>query len=250
MLIRITDYCTMGCSHCMINAGESGAHMDMDTFKKALEFTKLYDILFFLSGGEPTSHPQFIDMLEIIRKVDLPFFEVLIISNGMFLEDKTYTDKILDFGLPIQITNDDRFYPKKVKIINHPLLTYENRIRQVSPFGRAIENKLEITQKYPGCFNLRSVALCSNTFREIIMFMRTVVNKYCSPSISTDGSIAVGETPFCESIGTVNSTDEELVNNIKSMSCNKCGLYKNLTNEYAEQWEMFNNGKDTTDGNN
>jgi organic radical activating enzyme len=250
MLIRITDYCTMGCSHCMVNANENGTHMDMETFKVALGFTILCDMHFFISGGEPTSHPQFIEMLEFICNLNLPFFNVLIISNGMFLEDKKYADKILDFEIPIQITNDDRFYPKRVKVVKHPFLAYVDRITQVSPFGRAIKNKLEITQKYPACFNLRSIAQKSDTFRDIIMNLRSHALKFCKPSINVDGSLSAGENPSCQKIGTIYSTDKELVDNIRAMTCNACGLYKNLSDEYAEQWEEINNRKDTTDGNN
>ena len=243
MLVRITDYCTMGCTHCMVNAGESGGHMDMEMFKWAFDFSVFFDMYLFLSGGEPTSHPQFIDMLEFIRNAKIPFFKVLILSNGMFLEDKKYTDKILGFGYQVQISNDSRFYPKRVKEVKHPLLTYVNRITQVAPFGRAIENKIDIDQRFPGCFNLRSFAQKFDSFREVIFDLRYPAGKFCTPSINTDGSISAGETPFCSLIGTVNSTGDELLNNIRSMSCNSCGLDKNLTGEHAVWWKKMNREK-------
>lgn len=241
MLVRITDYCTMGCAHCMINASKQGKHMDKKTFRDTLKFIKPIDLILFLSGGEPTQHPEFLEFLEIVNDHGFDPEAVLIMSNGTFLEDKTYTDKILDFGYRIQVTNDSRFYPKTIIKIDHPLITYVDRINQVSPFGRALKNRIPVTQKYPECFNLRSIAYCKTTFSDVIDVLRILAKKYCTPAINTDGSISAGETPFCGRIGTIYSTDEELMKGIRSLSCNNCGLDKNLTGKYAEQWEKINN---------
>jgi hypothetical protein len=180
----------------------------------------------------------------MIRDNNFDVDAVLILSNGTFLEDESYTKEILSFGHGIQVTNDPRFYPKKVKRINHPLIKYEDTIRQVSPFGRAIENGITITQKYPGCFNLRSVAEICKTFSEAVRRLRFVAHRFCTPSINVDGTITVGETPFCSNIGTIHSADEELITNIKFMHCNYCGLYKYLTGEFAAKWKVLNNEKD------
>jgi len=78
------------------------------------------------------------------------------------------------------------------------------------PLGRAKTNKIQGTRNSPMCFNLRSMM--------------------CTPYIETDGSILAGESKFCHKIGTIESSDEELVNCLKNMKCNYCGLEDNLPN--------------------
>lgn len=242
MLVRITDYCTMGCAHCMINASVSGTHMDTDTFRDTLKFIKPVDPILFLSGGEPTQHPEFLDFLGMVQDYKFDPEAVLIMSNGTFLENEAYTKNILGFNYPVQVNNDPRFYPKPIIEINHPLITYCDRINQVSPFGRALKNKIPITQKFPQCFNLRSIASQETSFSGMIRTLRVIAHKFCIPSINVDGSFSAGETPFCGHIGTIHSTGKELLHNIKSMSCNNCGLHKNLEGKYAELWEEISNG--------
>jgi hypothetical protein len=200
-------------------------------------------MILIITGGEPTEHPEFIGFLEKAERFYPDRRSVLILSNGSFLEDDNYTERILGFGYNIQVTNDDRFYPKRIKKKNYTHIEYIDRIQQVSPFGRALDNGIPVNQKYPACFNLRSFARHSMTFCNIIFNLRTTMKKFCTPSINTDGSFAAGETPFCRRFGTVNSTDEELLNNLKSISCNNCGLYKNLKGAFAEKWKELNNEK-------
>lgn len=61
--ILITSACNMQCPHCY--RGEAGtAFMSMATFKKAIEFANaMGDGDIVLSGGEPTLHPKFMDMV-------------------------------------------------------------------------------------------------------------------------------------------------------------------------------------------
>ena len=61
MLLKLTEKCSMGCSHCMNSATENGEHMSLDTFKDAIDFiirNNAYHSI-FISGGEPTEHPMF-----------------------------------------------------------------------------------------------------------------------------------------------------------------------------------------------
>lgn len=240
MLIRITDYCTMSCTHCLVNANEHGRHMDTKTFEDALKFSLEYDPSLIISGGEPTQHPHFLEMLAMTRNFDFIDNMILILSNGVFLEDGDYTKKILDFDFGIQITNDPRYYPKRIKKIEHPRIEYIDKTPSISPFGRALDNKIPATRYAPLCYNLRSIAYSIEPFFEVVRCLRTKANKFCTPSINTDGSVSAGETPFCERIGTIYSTDKELMHNIRTMHCNKCGLHKNLEGKYAEQWKEMN----------
>ncbi|MBD3262637.1 MAG: radical SAM protein, partial [Candidatus Altiarchaeales archaeon] len=61
--ILVTSACNMQCPHCC--RGESGtAFMSMPTFRKAIEFANdTEEGSLVLSGGEPTLHPKFMDMV-------------------------------------------------------------------------------------------------------------------------------------------------------------------------------------------
>jgi hypothetical protein len=54
---------------------------------------------------------------------------------------------------------------------------------------------------------------------------------HCSPSISSDGTIVAGETSNCFPIGDVHSSAQDVTRALVAMSCNKCGLVDNLTQE-------------------
>jgi Radical SAM superfamily/4Fe-4S single cluster domain len=225
MLVRITDQCDMMCSHCSINAGPDGQHMSMETFEQVLRFIDWTEIpLILISGGEPTLHPEFIDMLEKAAAR----FKVTVLSNGTFLDNDLMTKRILKTGALVQITNDDRFYPKKVLKIDHPQLLYEHHIRMVSPFGRAVTNKIPVSRQSPLCFNLRSVCRSVRDFKGALVMLRGM-GKFCTPSINIDGSLSAGESNSCTTFGTIFDNNVRLTNGLCSMTCQKCGLLSNLS---------------------
>jgi organic radical activating enzyme len=235
MLVRITERCKMGCTHCMINASPSGMHMSMETYGLVVDFIKDNNFMvIMLSGGEPTEHPDLLQMIDIAKQKGL---YVLLLSNGMFLESDKYTTEILSKNILIQVTNDERFYPHRIKKIEHPNISYEDHIRMVSPFGRSLENKLECSRQSPMCFNLRSATRKFHNFGEAVRYLRTIP-KMCIPSINPDGSLSAGEANSCSKFGFVTDSMERLTSNLCTMRCNKCGLvdkldplYKSAINE-------------------
>src|SRR4051812_45808485 len=101
MLIKVTNYCSLGCSHCMEESTVKGAHMTEDTFLAALEFTKRVESKawamgvprrILLSGGEATEPPDFVRFLETVIKYG---YEPLLITNGMWLNDPELKAAIL-----------------------------------------------------------------------------------------------------------------------------------------------------------
>lgn len=229
----------MNCSHCMIESIPNGNHMPIETYEKAIAFNVSYDpSLIFLSGGEPTDHPQFLEYLSMAKSYlsKGKVFYVLVASNGMFLEDEAYTKEIIKIGVPFQITNDPRFYPKRIRRIEHPLFAYEEALRIVTPIGRAITSSIETSRQTPLCFNLRSLCKSYQNFSNALMHLRSI-SKMCIPSINADGSLVAGEASSCYKIGTVESTLEEITCNIHNMKCGKCLLYQNLTGVHKKHWE-------------
>jgi sulfur carrier protein ThiS len=235
----------MNCNHCFDNASPDGKHMNFDTFRDSLKFiSKSSAKMILLTGGEPSEHPQFIEIVELLkRKMERP--ELLIIaSNGMFLHNKEYTKEILSLGIQIQITNDKRFYPQSVPVIEHENLCYINEIQHLFPLGRAVTNNLsmddmEVKLVYPKCFNARSIIRSGHitNFQDLMEFYETRLQKFCIPSIDVSGGVHIGEADECFQIGTVTSNLKSMFNRIKSMEigdCNKCGLEENLKGDYLK----------------
>jgi hypothetical protein len=157
----------------------------------------------------------------------------IILSNGTFLADPILRAKILSFGFPIQITSDPRYYPKTIEPYEHPLISYEHHIRTITPLGRAKTNKIPPSRTSPLCFNLRSAVRTLGLLQQAIHILRSS-GKMCTPSINIDGTIVAGESPFCHKIGTVDTPDSEIVQELLNMNCNNCGLEDNLPTELKE----------------
>ena len=226
MLVKITSHCTMGCTHCMEDAGPGGEHMTLETFERVIDFIDRNEFLFaMLTGGEPTDHPQFVDFVHLAKRK----LKVLVMSNGLFWSDPIRRQQYMDLGIDFQIINDPRYYPQRVEPIKHPRVLYDDKlIAPITPLGRAKD--MESGRKAPLCFNLRSAVRSFRDFRNAVMFMRQNA-KMCTPSILTDGSIVAGESRFCYKIGTVENSNLELTNNLAQMKCNQCGLADNLSTE-------------------
>ncbi len=86
LFLEITDVCNQNCLFCIqpgkwqIKTYES-CHISLEHVEKILHEAKSLGVLeFYISGGEPTCHPQF---LEIIRRVKKYRFRASILTNGI-----------------------------------------------------------------------------------------------------------------------------------------------------------------------
>ena len=226
----------MGCSHCLDDSSPDGKHMDIETYKNALKFAASVEPvqIIMISGGEPTLHPQILEILQgtVGHKS--------VLSNGLFLADKPFAKKIIELADIIQVTNDPRYYPKPLPDFEpHKKVMVERQLRMISPFGRALKNNLECTQRYPGCFNLQSATLYLNDIKKSINELR-IRERFCVPFVDVDGIIRAGETPFCAPIGNVNKLNlPELTENIYNLKCNQCGLKNNLNRQHKQAIGML-----------
>lgn len=229
MLVRITQKCRMNCSHCMVEAKEDGAHMEPIVFGASLDFIERFEFrVMMLSGGEPTEHPDLLDMIDL--SLDRGF-KTLVLSNGMFLTDPQLTQALLSKDVLIQVTNDPRFYPQRIQPLKHPKIMYEDSLQLLSPFGRA--KGMECSRQSPLCFNLRSATRSYRDFQRGVFHLRSLA-KMCTPSINVDGSISAGEAPSCHSIGNVWDSNVALTNAVCEMKCSRCGLGKTLPDKYKQ----------------
>lgn len=74
--IKITDYCAEGCNYCYQGSTKKGKHADLDSIKKAIDrFSEVGVFEIAIGGGEPTTHPNFKEILEYaISKKVIPNF--------------------------------------------------------------------------------------------------------------------------------------------------------------------------------
>ncbi len=97
ILIEITERCNLSCPTCY--AGSSPMHAKMMSLE---EFTRQVDQLVAggkrgsdmiqLSGGEPTIHPRFFDMVDLL--FERGFHQVCINSNGLKLAQPAFTKRL------------------------------------------------------------------------------------------------------------------------------------------------------------
>lgn len=247
MLVKVTNKCGMGCSHCMEDSVPKGEHMTEETFLQALEFTKMAERsawlkgctpTILLSGGECTEHPDIVKFVETVVKQG---FLTVLISNGLFLSNLELRESLLrpDWPILVQVTNDPRFYPTAPIVVNDPRITYIPTLTNMIPLGRfKKKTHSEVpTKQAPGSFNLRSLThhLKSFEFAVATIRLRAAMGSSgnCIPSVSHEGYVMAGETRNCYKIGTVQSSNEELTKAILEMgSCNRCGLEDNLDQKH------------------
>jgi hypothetical protein len=227
----------------------TGEHMTRETFLTTLALTERLESLawsrgvprrLLISGGEATEHPDVMWFLETARAAG---YQLILITNGMWLDDPELRAKILRPDWPdlmVQVTNDPRFYPKAPKAVptDDPRVVFVPSLTVLITLGRLKRSRLPVApplRKGPTSFNLRSLTRSLGDVREALFMLRARaamgMSGNCSPSISADGTIVAGETSNCFPIGDVHSTAQEVTRALIAMQCNKCGLVDNLTQE-------------------
>lgn len=84
--VAITNYCERGCSFCYRQSNRNGKHMSLANVYKVTEEAVNAGVLqIALGGGNPNQHPQFVEILRIIREAGIvPSYT----SNGEGLTDR------------------------------------------------------------------------------------------------------------------------------------------------------------------
>lgn len=243
MLVKVTNFCSMGCNHCMEDSTRKGQHMSMETFRQALDLTVRLEeyvqragipTFILLSGGECTENPEIVQFVELVfARGFLP----ILITNGMFLNNPELRDSLLRKEWPdlfVQVTNDPRFYPTAPPMYDDPRITYVPTLTAMLPLGRYKRSASEVRNlQAPTSFNLRSMTRSLRDVREAIKILRMRAmsgrSGHCSPNISDQGDLHAGESRNCWKIGDVASTPEEVTKAILDMGdCNRCGLESGL----------------------
>lgn len=254
MLLKITEKCSMGCTHCMNNATPEGKHMSEQVFNDTLEFlinNNIHNVI-ILSGGEPTEHPEFVKLIKgLMFKFDSEKKHtiVTITSNGFWCLDNPELTKEIAKGSEYvdifwQISTDRRYYPKELPV--HKKLWREKNITlcedcvvQIYPQGRALANSIPWKSKSSRCFNIRAITKqLVNPTIELVVRKLMEHHKYCTPAVRIDGTISVGESDLCPKVASIYDSPEEIIRRIKEFTCYQCDhvndqldpLYKQFVN--------------------
>jgi hypothetical protein len=243
----------------MNDAGKSGKHMSPEVVARTCAFIKIINPSFIMiSGGEPTEHPDFENVVHAIMKATGYSSFITIASNGLFVTDPDKFEMMkriarCDPVVLIQVTRGKPFYPRDDVIVanEQKLKSIGSKVSIVDindsiaitgslfPAGRALVNHRELIGRgKPACSNLyllpRQVDLVdlSDLVQTLEEMTRT---SFCKPSIDPDGNIHAGECiSQCEIIGNVNDSPRTLLDRLKTgKPCNRCGLVKNLPDAAA-----------------
>lgn len=70
--LKITDFCPYGCAYCYQGSTDSGKHAPLESIQRVLDTLatwKVFEVA--IGGGEPTLHPQFVEILKYARKLGI-----------------------------------------------------------------------------------------------------------------------------------------------------------------------------------
>lgn len=247
MLVLLTSKCEMGCTHCMSNCTSEGIDMSFDTLelvcKRINEWNPRHVVL---SGGEPTSHPKFKEMLSYVYNEAGMNRVITVASNGLNLEKEYNYLKEIKKSMPtvfFQITNVPNLYPLKLDLSN-PVYRLDNvvvctELQRIYPLGRAVTNNLESSAKCSLCFNQRLVkaqlelkdnlakAINPNTTTKNLTIHNIIAalesaGKYCTMCVTPSGKLTLGESLLCKPYADITMTEDEILYNMTKFDCETC----------------------------
>tara|TARA_B100000029_G_scaffold510737_1_gene602937 strand:+ start:200 stop:1762 length:1563 start_codon:yes stop_codon:yes gene_type:complete len=104
-LVEITSSCNLSCPMCYASSGPGGKHLSLEEVIAAID--RLVEVegrpeVLQLSGGEPTIHPNFLEILEYA--CEQPIDIVMINTNGVrFARDREFLERVSVFAGRLEI---------------------------------------------------------------------------------------------------------------------------------------------------
>lgn len=98
-LIEITNNCDLKCPTCYANSGD-GSFLSLEKINNMLDFFLDSEFgnaeILQISGGEPTTHPQIIEIIELAREKNIKY--VMLNTNGLRIaSDEEFVKKLSQF---------------------------------------------------------------------------------------------------------------------------------------------------------
>lgn len=245
MLFQITNTCYEECPHCMDCSKPNEPHALLELLPYVANFFSFLDPhILVISGGEPTTHPDFVRICEYFGFAGIPF---TITSNGTWVFDE---DKRKQFEHVVRLPNyvgaqiytDKRFYRSYDKIKEHKeyfeslkgvVFEDTNLGMAMMDFGRAKTyapaQQIIDEQNYAmGCVNSTLIAHQSKTIQAFRNNVRMALNRmFCKPLVDVNGNVHMSESWLCPSVGNVK--DDYMMEIFKNMQqftpCKRCRNY-------------------------
>lgn len=135
--LKITQYCQYGCKFCYMGSTKSGLHANLDDIKRYVDhLAELKVMEIALGGGEPTTHPNFVEILKYIDSkgitVNFTTFSVAWLTNSEILETvincvsavgvSVLNEKDLNKVVKISKALESKSHRKKVQVMAQHVL--------------------------------------------------------------------------------------------------------------------------------
>lgn len=246
MLVMITNRCFEGCPHCMECSSPDGKMMDKWTFNKAVMFARFLGCkAVTISGGEPTTHPDFFKFCKSLNDEYKMLFTV--VSNGTWCNDEKIVRQVrrmcsdFKYFIGMQVYTNKLFY-KDYDLIHGKksffdsfggkVILDESPIRSMQDIGRA--KTCETAQKmisesayYMSCLNSTLLAKQVDYPNLYGKTLERTAMQFCHPMVDFRGNVHLSESWLCQSVGNVTKDlFYDIWNNIRLYEpCGRCKGY-------------------------
>ncbi len=117
--LKITDHCDYGCKFCYQSSTKEGIHGSTDNIEKAIRMlAKSGTMEIAIGGGEPTSHPNLLNILKDIRSFNMA---ACFTTKNFNLHESTDFEEILKVANSIAFSCNSIAEIKKVEIIKNTI---------------------------------------------------------------------------------------------------------------------------------
>ena len=105
-ILEVNSACNLACPVCFADAADlHGAHLPLDTIEHMLDALVRSEgepDLLQLSGGEPTIHPRFFDIIDAVKR--RPIRHVMINTNGVRIaQDAAFVDRLASYAPRLEV---------------------------------------------------------------------------------------------------------------------------------------------------
>lgn len=106
-IVEITDHCNLECPICIVN-NQYSTHVSLDDFQRIVDLMvknegRMESLA--LSGGEPTSHPKILEIIDIATRDEIG--RVVVITNGLRLgKDRAFAKALKEKGAYVGLQLD------------------------------------------------------------------------------------------------------------------------------------------------
>lgn len=138
-LVEITSACNLDCPMCFASSGPGGKHLSVEACRRAID--RLVEVegrpeILQLSGGEPTVHPDFLEIFDYA--IERPIDYVMINTNGLrFARDSKLVDHLAKRRDRTEIYFQFDGFDESVSLALRGESLVEVKLRALEALGRA-----------------------------------------------------------------------------------------------------------------